>query len=387
VADLKLVSQSLIDGFGQGILVFDISGNLVASNQAASTMLGSDLTLIRSDGWNAVSVLFNSRVNDPNETIDAARDKAETTGKPVRFRTFRSGQHIPCWASAVKGEDGKTYIMITLEVLDWTPISEIVEKFSSEVKDAIETTQGHMDIIAQSVKRKGENDTVEAAGKRISGFVKLISTHMHRVGRLISMLERLEVLRVGRLPQIMKDNRRKVSVEDFLEDLLEGLDSTRLLDPETPEQDVRARVTTNAPDNLKIAVPPAQLTVILQDILRNAIMYSMKATPIKITVKQVGDTAQIDVVDEGYGVRTKEVDTVFTPFKRAKQPQIISEFGYGLSLYLCKHELEAMGGRMWFKSEEGVGTTFSLSVPLWKDDATVTSTQSAVSSSSSASTS
>ncbi|MBE2183048.1 MAG: hypothetical protein IAE89_06455, partial [Anaerolineae bacterium] len=40
----------------------------------------------------------------------------------------------------------------------------------------------------------------------------------------------------------------------------------------------------------------------------------------------------------------------------------------GLSLYLCKHEVEAMNGRLWFESDEGVGTTFSIKLPLWADD-------------------
>jgi len=81
----------------------------------------------------------------------------------------------------------------------------------------------------------------------------------------------------------------------------------------------------------------------------------------------VGEFIQIDMVDQGYGIRAKEQERVFEEFKRARQPQIIGEFGYGLSLALCKHEVAAMNGTMWFKSEENVGTTFSLRLPAWKD--------------------
>jgi signal transduction histidine kinase len=76
---------------------------------------------------------------------------------------------------------------------------------------------------------------------------------------------------------------------------------------------------------------------------------------------------QIDVIDQGYGIRAKEADRVFAPFQRARQPQIIGEFGYGLSLYLAKAEVEAMGGRIWYESEEGVGSTFSVKLPTWKE--------------------
>ena len=47
------------------------------------------------------------------------------------------------------------------------------------------------------------------------------------------------------------------------------------------------------------------------------------------------------MIDQGYGIRAKEADRVFAPFQRARQPQIIGEFGYGLSLYLAKAEVEA----------------------------------------------
>jgi two-component system sensor histidine kinase VicK len=70
------------------------------------------------------------------------------------------------------------------------------------------------------------------------------------------------------------------------------------------------------------------------------------------------------VHDDGYGIRESDHDRVFTPFQRARQPQIISEFGYGLAIYLCKHEVEAMNGRIWFDSAEGAGTTFSIALPV-----------------------
>ena len=114
----------------------------------------------------------------------------------------------------------------------------------------------------------------------------------------------------------------------------------------------------------------------LRELVRNAIMYSLVGTPITIVALPKGNNVQIDIIDEGYGIRQKEYERVFAPFSRARQPQIISEFGYGLAMYLCKTELEAMNGRLWFTSKEGVGTTFSIQLPAWKDADSSSSTQS-----------
>ncbi|NWF71032.1 MAG: hypothetical protein HXY40_18270 [Chloroflexi bacterium] len=373
--DKKLDSQVLIDGLGQAVLVFDSAGKLLQENQAARIMLGKDMDVVRAEGWTATQVMLNTRVANPYDRVENALDRARESGKPARFHTYRSGEYLPCWASFIKGEKEETLTLITVEIPDWAALSELMEKFIGEVKDAIENTQGHIDLIMQTIKTHKASDTVETVGKRIGGFVRLIDIHMHRVGRLVTMMQRLERIRTGTLQSDLRDRRRRINVEEFMEDLLEGLDEVQLLDPETDEQDYRARIKLQVEGQPLAGVSTAELTVVLQDILRNAIMYSMKATPVKIEVRSVNnnEAVQFDITDEGYGVRDKERERVFLPFQRARQPQIIGEFGYGLSLYLCKHEVEAMNGRMWYKSEEGVGSTFSLTVPAWRDESAASS--------------
>jgi signal transduction histidine kinase len=192
---------------------------------------------------------------------------------------------------------------------------------------------------------------------------------MYRTGTLMELLGRLQALRTGTLAQTVRDQRQKLRLADYVEDFLEELDEIALLDPETDSEDFRARLHIDVADDLVVAASPERLTVILRDVVRNAIMYSMKASPIKITASAQYGSVQIDIIDEGYGVRPKEIDKVFQPFQRARQPQIIAEFGHGLSLYLCKHEIEAMNGGMWFKTEENVGSTFSFKLPAWRDEA------------------
>jgi signal transduction histidine kinase len=220
-----------------------------------------------------------------------------------------------------------------------------------------------------SINQMKPDDTVEQLNRRISGFNRLIATHMYRTGTLMELLGRLQALRTGTLAQTVSEQRQKLRLVDYVEDFLEELDEINLLDPETDPEDFRARLVIDVPDDLVVAASPERLSIILRDVVRNAIMYSMKASPIKITASHQYGSVQIDVIDEGYGVRPKEMDKVFQPFQRARQPQIIAEFGHGLSLYLCKHEVEAMHGGMWFKTEENVGSTFSFKLPAWRDDA------------------
>jgi signal transduction histidine kinase len=373
--DIKLDTQALLDGLGHGILIFDSKGHLVLDNLAARTIMGSDLRVIRAEGWKAAAVLFDTRLINPDDTLEAMRKKALESERPVRFRIYRSGEYVPCWAAAIHGEGGAVYTMITLDVQDWTALTQLIDRFRLEIWDAVEATQGHISLITQTFEHHKPEAGFDVLNKRVSGFTRLIATHMHRNQRLLEMLEHLEAIRTGALPVSVREQRRKIDLMNYMEDFVEELDEITLVDPETEAQDMRSRVATTIPEGLAVQAAPNYLTRILREMLRNAIMYSLKATPIKIEARVVASkkSIQLDMIDQGYGVRQKEFERVFLPFQRARQPQIIAEFGYGLSLYLCKYEAEAMNGRLWFQSEEGVGSTFSLMLPMWRDDSTSTS--------------
>ncbi|RMF77231.1 MAG: sensor histidine kinase [Chloroflexi bacterium] len=361
--------QDILDGMGQGVLIFDSGNRLVMENLAARSILGVDLKSIREQGWTAASKHFNHMLKDDAETIEVRRSRAMSSPRPVRFHIFRSGEYIPCWMAAIHGAHGEVFTMITIDVPDWAVVTELIDQFRSEVVTAISTTQGHIGLIEQTIKNHKAGQSVEMLGERITNFTTLISTHMYRLNLLMQLLERLEAVRTGNLHRDLRAYRRKIKLADFMEDFLEELDAIDLLDPETEAHDYRARISTEIPDDIFLSASVRQVTSVLRDLLRNAIMYSEKTTPIKVMARLEAreQIIFIDVIDRGYGIRESEYDAVFLPFKRARQPQVISEFGYGLSLYLCQQEVEAMNGELTFTSKEGEGTTFHVKLPAWRE--------------------
>jgi signal transduction histidine kinase len=363
--EAKLDFEKVLDRLEQGLLIFNHSGQLIYENQAAHTLLGQDLNAIRNNGWGAAAVLFNSRQINPDCYLGAVREKALEMRSPIRFQIFRSGEVVPCWLVTFDDAEGKTNTMITLDVPDWSAMTQLVGRFHDEMKESVIATQGHIDLIHQSIKNALDSDD-QSLGRRVSGFSRLISIHMHRTNRFLEMMERMEDIRLGKIKEQIGKRRQKIDLTNFLEDFVEELDEIRLTDPETEDFDHHARLKVAIKEKPMLMASSPHLTRILRDVLRNAIMYSMVGTPITMTVHPLGQRIQIDIVDEGYVIRKRERGRVFTPFQRARQPQIIAEFGYGLSLYLCRYEVEAMNGRMWYESEEGVGTTLSMMLPVWE---------------------
>ncbi|MGB7337774.1 MAG: HAMP domain-containing sensor histidine kinase [Phototrophicaceae bacterium] len=361
--------QAVLDALGHGVLIFANDGKLMQHNIMAATILGTDFNVIKSEGWSAASELFDTGLQPMDMRLDAVREQALTLDRPTRFKIYRSGAYIPCWVAAINGEQGEVYTMLTLDVADWELVSNVIDRFRSEMHEAVDSTIGHMRLIARVLEVDNAEKGSEAAriARRIGGFTRLVEIHMSRAGRLISMLDRLQDIRTGNIKENIRDSRKKIDLEDFLEDFIEVLDEIPLLDPESQAHDYRSRIKVSLRDGLYINASAPYLNSALREIIRNAIMYSLVGTPVTIVALPKGNAVQIDIIDEGYGIRQKENERIFASFSRARQPQIIGEFGYGLALYLCKTELEAMNGRLWFTSKEGVGTTFSIQLPAWKD--------------------
>lgn len=356
--------QALVDSLGQGVLLFTVDGELVLDNLAARTILGNNLILIRSEGWPALALLLDGP-RESGTTTDQLREQALRSAVPIRFHTYFSGAYIPCWITTVYSANGTIFIMVVIDQPDWQALTELLGTFRTEARMAISATQGHAELIRQILQKSEETGNVKDLPRRVHGFTDIISTHMLRLQTLMELLQRLEVIRIGALRDQVRTARRKLRLADFIEDFLEEMADETIADPDMGGSDLRDRLTLDVPDHLEVLVTRQFLRYALHDVLRNALYYSPPDSPITLQAAEdmLGHHVQIEISDEGCGIREKEQDRVFQPFQRARQPQVIAVDGYGLSLYLTKAELEAMGGKIWFESVEGSGTTFFIKLP------------------------
>jgi signal transduction histidine kinase len=77
--------------------------------------------------------------------------------------------------------------------------------------------------------------------------------------------------------------------------------------------------------------------------------------------------ARVDVADTGVGVAATDQPYLFTRFFRAHNELTFSVRGVGLGLFITRSIIELHGGRVWAGSELGVGSTFSIALPLIDD--------------------
>jgi len=100
---------------------------------------------------------------------------------------------------------------------------------------------------------------------------------------------------------------------------------------------------------------------ILGNLLSNAIKYSPDGSPVTFTVNCDPDQITFRVQDLGIGIPEKDQQHLFEAFHRAGNVGQIS--GTGLGLAIVKQSVELHGGTIAFESEEGAGTTFTVTIP------------------------
>jgi signal transduction histidine kinase len=98
--------------------------------------------------------------------------------------------------------------------------------------------------------------------------------------------------------------------------------------------------------------------IILQNLLANAVRYTPPSGTVEIKIEKNADGVSVSVKDNGYGIPEDAKSRIFTKLFRADNAKEKEPSGTGLGLYLVKSLVDRLGGKIWFESKEGVGSTF-----------------------------
>ena len=111
-----------------------------------------------------------------------------------------------------------------------------------------------------------------------------------------------------------------------------------------------------------------QLITAVHNLVENAVNYSPERTKVSIVTKRVGDIIEISVTDQGIGIADSELNRIFERFYRVDPARSRLTGGTGLGLSIVKHVALNHGGDVKVWSKEGVGSTFTLQLPVALDE-------------------
>ncbi len=204
----------------------------------------------------------------------------------------------------------------------------------------------------------GENladGVVEDAGQARQ-YGQLIRDEGRRLSRMVEQTLALARIGTGQRSATLTP----ISIEKVLESALGTHQS--LMDAEGIDLEVHM-----ASDLTLVRADAPALQSAIENLIHNAVKYSVGSGRIIVRAERVGKEVHISVQDFGMGIGPDEQPRLFEPFYRAPAVVEAQMEGSGIGLSLVRHVMEAHHGRVSVQSAPGEGSTFTLHLPILED--------------------
>ena len=216
---------------------------------------------------------------------------------------------------------------------------------SHELKNPLAAVLGYAHLLQRRMLRG------HAVEERDERAVEMIVSQGEQLNRMLSDL--LDVSRFGSGEVFMEQTPLDLST--LLHTVIEEMAPTLTAHPVAVEDSDSPVMVVGDED---------RLAQVLRNLLGNAVKYSPDGGPIQVELVRDGGQARVTVQDHGIGIAAAALPNLFQRFYRAPDTGAHGIAGFGIGLYVVKEILARHGGTISVASTEGVGTTFTFTLPL-----------------------
>ena len=337
------LSSAILGSMVEGVAVVNASERLVFANPGFAEILGLDVP--PTSGSKLLEVVRQT------ELIQAVR---EVLGGETRVQseivTGTLRQHFfAATVAAVRAGDTTGAVVVLHDITELRKLERVRRDFvanvSHEFRTPLTAIQGFAETLLAGAMDDPQNRT---------RFLEIILEHSRRLARLTEDLLMLSKMDAERLELEIHG----INVRQLIESCVET--SQRRAEEKT------LNVSMNTPADLPdIAGDRRRIAEVLQNLLDNAIQYTLPGGKIVLSAVARGNEVVFTVTDTGIGIPRAEQPRIFERFYRVDVARSREAGGTGLGLSIAKHLVEAHGGRLWVESEVGQGSKFHFSVPTY----------------------
>ncbi len=269
--------------------------------------------------------------------------------------TTKSGRDVPVdvTLSTIRDQDGRIigYSSVIRDVSERKRLEEKVlqaerlatvgrmaAKVAHDIRNPLSSISLNVELLGDEVANLSQ-----ASNEEIRELLNSIASEVDRLAQMSQ-----EYLEFARIPKL------KLQLTDANQLFAELLKGSSL---ELAAKGIT--VSTHYREHLPpIKVDRAQMYRALQNLLRNAIEAMPNGGNLTLSTERDGDWVVMRMADTGVGIEEHELPKIFEPFHSTK------EFGTGLGLTITRHVVEEHGGQVSCTSKVGIGTEFSILLPV-----------------------
>jgi two-component system phosphate regulon sensor histidine kinase PhoR len=140
-----------------------------------------------------------------------------------------------------------------------------------------------------------------------------------------------------------------------------------MLKPRIEERSLQTRI--EGPEDLTVVFDPAEFEDIIKNLLTNAVIYNHHQGSIDVRYSSDQDNFKLVVADTGIGIPEDDQQRIFERFYRVDKMRSRRNGGTGLGLAIVQAIVQRAGGEITLHSQVGVGSSFTVTLPLKKQNA------------------
>lgn len=331
-------TDAVIAAMSSGVVVFDRAARVVLANSAIQGLLDIQGT--------AAGRIPMELVRHPS-IESAVRMALDGVDAPAIELTTGRGKVLLAKASPVRALSGNVELIVMV-FHDLTEIRRVermrkdfVANVSHEFKTPLTSIRGFAETLL--AMEPSEPEELREFLEAIDRNSKLLQTLVEDLLVLASMECEVPV------------SKERINLKEVIE---QQIQSRRHL---FSASDLRSELDC---PSIEIEVDRPRLMRALSNLLDNAILYNRPGGAVRILVNVSTRFVRIDVTDTGEGIPAAHLVRVFERFYRVDKSRTRDSGGTGLGLAIAKHAIESQGGTLSVVSKVGVGSTFSIELPV-----------------------
>ncbi|WP_047153301.1 cell wall metabolism sensor histidine kinase WalK [Aneurinibacillus tyrosinisolvens] len=341
--------SSILANMSDGVIASDGEQNIILINRPAQRILGvSYKNVLGKNLYEVLAIPGNGEEQDSlfEGTGSLLMDMSvEGEERLIRF-TFTSLQNR---------EEGKNsgIIAVLQDVTEQAELDrerrEFVANVSHELRTPLTTLKSYLEALEEGVV-----DDPETSRR----FLRVLSNETDRMTRLVNDLLQLSRYDAG---QHMLDHRA-VNLNRLLHDLLERFAV------KSRQEKIELELQLPEPSDSLLAWADRDAIIqVLDNLMSNAMKYSNEGTTITVQAYRQAEWICIEVMDEGMGIRKRDLERIFERFYRVDKARSRSMGGTGLGLSIARQIILAHGGTIEIESEWQKGTKVSFTLPACEE--------------------
>ena len=308
-----------------GIVIVDLKLNRRVRNNAAVAMTGVRY----------VDILVDQAVDAMIDEIKVAK-----SGNRILEAVAGTTRYFKISGQAMDDQRG---IVTVEDITEKSRIDTVQTDFVANLSHELKTPIGAVAALADSLNGETETEVVWRLAERIV-------TESHRMSRIVDDLLDLSRVEFGGTEEWTDIDLATVLVE------VVGTNQHA-----AKRQGLGLSLTGSA--ELLVRGDRSQLVSVFSNLVDNAIKYSEIAGVVNVSSTIKGDEIMVSVTDHGIGIAERDQKRIFERFYRVDKARSRATGGTGLGLSIVRHIVLEHGGAIDVRSEEGVGSTFTVRLP------------------------